>query len=239
MNRIIKKILFFILAFIMIIIMSYFIGKIVAENLYTTDTNSKNLLQENKIENNQNEETILEPTEKKYYLHESDFESPSQELCYKAQEKALSGLNEEDINKVQSTIRRLHLNMEWQLQDAVRLIKDPNSPYWEEFTTYGVFTDPYTGVKVDHGGMLLYTYDAMKEIADILKDEDTKKDINNMLSILKDGLENHDIEKCFKAHEIIHDYDYWVINTPVHLETAPPDWGGVTTYFNTVSIMKD
>lgn len=239
MNRKIVKIFIFILVFIIIIIMSYFIGKIVAESLDTANTNSLNILVKNEIENNQNEEIVLEPTEKKYYLHESDFELPSQELCYKVQEKALSGLTEEEKNKVQSTIRNIHLNIEWQLQDAVRLIKDANSPYWEDFTSYGVFTDPYTGIKVDHGGRFLYTYDTMKEIANILKDEETKKDINSMLNILKEGMESHDIEKCFKAHEIIHDYDYWVINTPVHLETAPADWGGVTTYFNTVSIMKD
>ena len=57
-----------------------------------------------------------------------------------------------------------------------------------------------------------------------------------MLNILKEGMDEHDIEKCFEAHKTIHDYDYWVFNMqPSNFKIEPIDWGGIEVYFGKVT----
>lgn len=177
-------------------------------------------------------------TVEKYYLHDSDLEVPTQEKCYEAQTKVLNALTEGEKKSLQENIRFIHIDMEHELLDAVRLIKDINSPYWEDFTSYGVFTDPFTGTKVDNGGRFLYVLDELAKIKNIPKNEQVRDNLQKAYDILKEGMEEHNLGKCFEAHKIIHDYDYFVINTPVHLDFPPADWGGTTNYFGTVTIIN-
>lgn len=46
------------------------------------------------------------------------------------------------------------------------------------------------------------------------------------------------LKKCFESHKIIHDYDYWIINTPVHLKYEPVEWVETNTFFGKISIIK-
>ena len=71
-----------------------------------------------------------------------------------------------------------------------------------------------------------------------MKEQDAKDDLKKALDTLKEGMDEHNLKKCFEAHKAIHDYDYFVINTPVHLENPPADWGGITTYFGKASIIE-
>ncbi len=183
-------------------------------------------------------ENIVTFTEERYYLHKSDLKLPMQEKCNKAQEKALLELSKEEKQNIQKNIREIHSYLEHELLDGVRLIKDRNSPYWEEFTSYGTFTDPFTRTKVDNGGRFLYILDELEKIKDEVKDKETKTDIQKAYDTLKEGMNEHNLRKCFEAHEILHDYDYWIINTPVHLEFSPADWGGVDTFFGKPSILE-
>lgn len=181
---------------------------------------------------------IVAFTNEKYYLHDSNLEVPSQEKCNAAQEKALERLPEDEKKNIQERIRNIHHVLERNLLDSVRLIKDSNSPYWEDFTSYETFTDPFTGTKVDNGGRFLYVLDGLAKIKDIPANEKTKEDLQKAYNTLKEGMDEHSLKKCFEAHKIIHDYDYFVINTPVHLEFSPPDWGGVTNYFGLASVLE-
>lgn len=99
----------------------------------------------------------------KYYLHDSNLELPTQKKCYEAQEKVLNDLQENEKEHIQEKIRNIHHLLERVLIDAVRLIKDSNSPYWEDFTSYGVFTDPFTGTKVDNGGRFLCVLEELEK----------------------------------------------------------------------------
>ena len=77
--------------------------------------------------------------------------------------------------------------------------------------------------------------DNLKKIENIIKEPETKEKIKEIYTKFQIAMDNHDIEGCFKAHEAIHDYDYWIINYPVYFETYPPaDWGGIDTYFGTI-----
>ncbi len=181
---------------------------------------------------------ILAFTNEKYYLHDSNLEVPSQEKCYAAQTQVLDELTENEKENLQENIRYIHIKLERELLDGVRLIKDKNSPYWEDFTSYEVFTDPFTGTKIDNGGRFLYVLDELVKIKDVSKNEKAKQDLQKAYNILKEGMDEHSLKKCFEAHKIIHDYDYFIINTPVHLDFPPPDWEGVTNYFGLASILE-
>lgn len=169
----------------------------------------------------------------KYYLHDSNLEVPNQEKCYEAQKQALQDLTESEKMTIQENMRSAHWIMEYKLVSAVNSLKDSNSPYWGFYTNYGVFTDPFTGTKIEDRQNFLLVYDTLMKVIDNIKDNETKQDLENAANTLKEGMDEHNLSKCFEAHKTIHDYDYFVINTPVHLETPPADWGGVTTYFGT------
>ena len=134
---------------------------------------------------------ILAYTNETYYLHKSNIALPEQEACNKAQEQALTDLENAEIKQIKELLREAHLKLEYELIDAVRLIKDPTSPYWEDFTTEGIFTDPFNGIKVDNGGRFLDVLNQMEKIIQIEKDSETKKDLELMYNLLKEGLEEH------------------------------------------------
>ena len=170
---------------------------------------------------------------KKYYLHKSKLEKPSKEICETAQKSRLEGLNQTEIVEIQKELRETHVMMEYMLIDAVRLIKEPNSPYWQQFTKDEVFKDPYSGVLIKANGFY-DTVNSLKKIEKILKEPRAKEEIKEIYTKLQLAMNKHDIEGCFKVHEAIHDFDYWVINYPPYFETFPPaDWEGIDTYFGT------
>lgn len=170
---------------------------------------------------------------KKYYLHKSKLEKPSKENCKIAQKSRLEGLKQTEIAEIQKELRETHVMMEYMLIDAVRLIKEPDSPYWQQFTKDEVFKDPYSGVLIETDGFF-DTVNSLKKIEKIIKEPRAKEEIKEIYTKLQLAMDKHDIEGCFKAHETIHDYDYWIINYPVYFETFPPaDWGGIDTYFGT------
>ena len=77
-----------------------------------------------------------------------------------------------------------------------------------------------------------YLYDKDSPIEYVIKE---KEKIKNIHINLQKAMDRHDIEGCFKAHEAIHDYDYWIINYPAYFDTFPAtDWGGVDVYFGNI-----
>ena len=128
----------------------------------------------------------------------------------------------------------IHSVLEHDLVGSVSTLKNSTSPDWEFFTTFGTFTDPFTGVKIEKGRNFLYVLNELEKIKDISNDSKTKNDLNNAYNLLKDGIDNHNLDNCFESHKIIHDYDYWAINYPVSLKIEPVDWGGVNTYFGNI-----
>ena len=171
---------------------------------------------------------------KKYYLHKSDLPKPSKEECLQAQKNALKNLNDNDKQRIKERIGNIHSIIESNLVGGVSLLKNSTSPYWELSTTFGIFTDPFTGVKIEKGGNFLYVLNELEKIKDISNDAKTRNDLNKAYNLLKDGIDNHNLDNCFESHKIIHDYDYWAINYPVSLKIEPVDWGGVYTYFGNI-----
>lgn len=175
----------------------------------------------------------------KYYLHKSNLEIPDKEKCYKAKDKALKGLKEDEIKKMQKTIYNCQSMMEIVLGENVHRLKEKTSYYWRQQIYDEVFTVPVVGTRVYDGSGLIGILQETREIIKIIKDKETKNDLEQFCNLLQEGLDERDIGKCFEAHEILHDYSIWVINYPVeNLIAEPYDWSAFKTYFGKASIIK-
>lgn len=132
----------------------------------------------------------------------------------------------------------IHTDIEYLLIDGVSILKDKNSSYWINYTEPGLHAEPlHPDTIVESNGGFSNILERLKKIYEKIKNEDVKKDLKNACDLLQYGIDNHDIEKLFNAHEIIHDYDYFVVNSPLKLNYAPADWQGIYVYFGRVSII--
>ena len=168
----------------------------------------------------------------RYYLHKSDLKKPEKSKILELREKIFKDLTNEEILELQELTRWAHVHMESQLLESVNIIKDSNSYYWEQSNYGGIFTDPLTGVGSDKIDCFNMKLEKLRKIKDIIKDEETKKEFENIIELLQKSMDNYDLGGCFKVHEFIHDYDYFAINYPAYFEDVPPpDWEGINVYF--------
>ena len=175
---------------------------------------------------------ILAFTTQKYYLHKSDLEQPKKQQCLEWQKEALAGLTEYEKKEFCESFKWLHIQIEDFLLGNVSTLKEPDSIYWKiyELKRDVVFKDPISGTEsIDN------TYHIMLDYFDTLISLAKDKEIRNALSVMKSDYINafkfHDIGSLFSVHEVIHDYDYYVVNYPISFWVAPPDWGGIDEYF--------
>lgn len=175
-----------------------------------------------------------------YYLHKSDLELPDKEKCYKAKQKALKGLNDDEIKKLQETIYNCQAMLEIHLGEGVHQLKEKTSYFWRPQIYAGEYIDPIIGTKMYYyKGQLSSIVQEIREQIQIIKDEETKNDLEQFCNSLQEALDERDIGKCFEAHEILHDYCVWVINYPVKdLPAEPYDWNAFRTYFGKASIIE-
>ncbi len=176
--------------------------------------------------------SILNPT---YYLHNSDLELPSEEKCVTMQEKALSGLSENERKEINTKLRNAHTTMEFLLINGTKNLKQSNSIYWNLYNEAEIITEP-TGEELEFSKDSCFRTVANNiiDIANIIKDEETKEIFNSIYEKLNKAMENKDIAELFEIHKQIHDFDYWIINYPAYFDDAPaPDWEGIETYFGT------
>lgn len=186
---------------------------------------------------------LITYTSEKYYLHESKLSIPNQEKCNLAQKQAFTSLNDTDKEYLKKKIRVLHGGIEHSLLGSVLVLKEPSSIYWQICTTEGI-SETYEDrihnnknvVKRDNG--FTYYLEELPNVISKIQDKETKNDLINCYNILQEGINTHNISKLFEAHEILHDYDYFVFNTPLYLEYEPADWSGVDTYFGKASVLK-
>lgn len=175
---------------------------------------------------------ILAFTTRKYYLHKSDLNKPEQEKCLEWQAEALSGLNETEKQTLCDSFKYLHLKIEDFLLDSVVTLKEPDSVYWQklELEENKLFIDPFTGV-TSHNNTYHILNDYFDKSIRAVKDSKTEKAIEIMKKDFENAVKNHDLGSIFAVHEVIHDWDYYVINYPISYSVEPPDWGGIDEYF--------
>lgn len=180
---------------------------------------------------------ILSAFNTRYYLHKSDLEKPDEEKIIDLQKQIFKDLSPEKILEIQDILRWTHVHMESQLIESVNIIKDPESLYWEQSNYGGEFIDPITSVRTDKSDCFNIKLENLEKIKNIIKDESTKEEFENIIEIFKEAMNNHDLAGCFKVHEFIHDYDYYAVNYPAYFPTyPPPDWEGINVYFGHLNI---
>lgn len=176
--------------------------------------------------------SILNPT---YYLHNSDLELPSEEKCVTMQEKALSGLSENEKKEINTKLRNAHTTIEFLLINGTKNLKQSNSIYWNLYNEAEIITESTgEGLEFSKDSCFRSVANNIIDIANIIKDEETKEIFNSIYEKLNKAMENKDISELFEIHKQIHDFDYWIINYPAYFDDAPaPDWEGIETYFGT------
>jgi hypothetical protein len=116
--------------------------------------------------------------------------------------------------------------------DSVVTLKEPDSVYWEklELPENKLFIDPFTGVtsfnKTYH--TLIGYFDTCIKSTE---NDNLQKTVTAMKKDFENAVKNHDLGSIFTVHEVIHDWDYYVINYPISYSIEPPDWGGIDEYF--------
>ncbi len=167
---------------------------------------------------------ILAFTTQKYYLHKSGLQQPAKEQCVLWQKEALAGLNENDRKEFCESFKWLHIHIENFLLGHISTLKEPDSIYWDiyELEKDEVYTDPITGTKsIDN------TYHIMLENLEKLIVLAENKEIIDVLKTIKadyiSAFNHHDIGSLFSIHEVIHDYDYYVVNYPISYSLEPPE----------------
>ncbi len=179
---------------------------------------------------------ILAFTNKKYYLHKSDKDLPSKTHCLEKQNQALSELTDDERQYVGKALRGAHIQIELMLLDNVVVLKDRDSKYWLPAITGEEFTDPFSNETYINGEWCFNNViGQLKNIADIIKDKETKIAFETMYTDLQAACDYRDIGSIFAVHEYIHDYDYFAINHPPHYEMYAPDWQGLDDYFGHIS----
>lgn len=179
--------------------------------------------------------------EEKFYLHKSELETPSEDKCIEAQKKVFEGLTDKEIKEVKEKITNAHTTLEYLLLDAVRLLKEPTSPYWNIYITGEAMADFSSGEIFSFGETYCfnYTLTTVQEAMKLIKNDTALNDLEEYCNKMTEGINNHDLSKCFEAHEILHDYDVWIIAYPKEdLKVAPPDWNGLKTYFGKTSMFE-
>ena len=177
-------------------------------------------------------------SEEIFWLHKSDLKPPEKSVCLQAQKLALKGLNDEQRKTVQDMVREEHVRIEYYLLDHVKSLKSPDAPYWEFLEHTGPIAIPGEEVVLNEWDKDTITAN-LKTVGDLIQNGAVKSDFEKMRKTLDDAVGAHDLHGLFSYHEMIHDYDYWVINYPAYYPDAPaPDWGGIKTYFGIPSVLS-
>ena len=221
-----------------IVIISFMLGMMLPDKFKTNKTkeisNNSEQINEKELSSEQENNENL-----RYYLHKSNLEIPNRNTRYIAQTKALQGLTEDRKEYIQENFRYDHVSLEWNLLGAVNVLKDKNSSYWDSYTKAGIYQSPDGTTSWESDGRFSKILENIENYTNELQNETAKNDLKNACKLLKDGIDSHDIGKFFEAHEIIHDYDYWIISVEPSFVTFPPaDWTGTRTYFGKATIMK-
>ena len=170
-------------------------------------------------------------TNEKYYLHNSRLKDYDKGFFENIKAKVISGMDENESKTVKKKIRDLHYEIEIFLQRQVSYLKEPDSIYWDYVISEEIFTDPITEerLKFDMNRIMNYELDY---IINAIEDETAKQQLTNALNLWNKSVKAHDLEGLFKAHEYLHDYDYYAFNYPTHyVYDENADYQGLDDYF--------
>ncbi len=177
---------------------------------------------------------ILAFTNRSFYLHDSSHKIKERDFYEVLKLNALSGLSEAEQKKNKSTVRTMHYSIEKFLLNNVSLLKEDDSIYWQYVIDEKPFTDPISGYENKYTVNSTVT-NGLKEMLRTVKHEKTKSKLETTLKIWENSIKNRNLEGLFKAHEYIHDMDYFMLNYPTRYVYDPyADFQGIDDYFGTL-----
>ncbi len=243
-----KKYILVAAAFLAFLVM---IGTIIVDLLdlkmaVNTDTESSAIISEGSIVSENSEEFTSdfssaeesELTGKDYY--QSDEIPPSEDECLAIQKEVLENCTDEEYRTIFENINWPHMIIESEMinSNLWDRLKDPDSDSWQAWERTGKMV--INNVPIQNNRDKNYYLDSLDTVIQILgEDNPLIPDLEEMKNLIEEGVENHDVTKIFKFHQMIHDCDYWIISYPIYFESiAPPDWSGVERYYNALEIFQ-
>lgn len=175
---------------------------------------------------------LLNFTNDKISIYESELNEPSEDKCLQAQKDALSGMNDETKINFQNRVRNLHSYLENMLKTEPN-ISDPTSPYWDLFTTdNSVVEDVISKVSIATSDELSQRINEFNNLANLSNNDILKKDFRNAANYIEQAKKEHSRLYIYYAYQIIHDYDFFIINyPPYHNSEEGKNYPGTHTYF--------
>ena len=175
---------------------------------------------------------LLDYTNDKISLYESELKEPSEDACLQAQKDVLSGMSDETKINFQNRVRNLHSYLENMIKEKTE-ISDPTSPYWDLYTTNNsVVEDVISKVSIATSDILSQKRNEFNNLANLSNNDILKKDFINAANFIDRAKEEHSRLYIYYAYQIIHDYDFFIINYPPYnnLEEGK-NYQGIHTYF--------
>ena len=184
-----------ILFILIILVFSIWIGYIIFNNFNTSKQIASNSLNEITVSSQKSD---LNTNENIFILHKSNLKAPQNELCYKAQESALSGLDENTQKNLKENFRTLNWKLEYFLLGEFHSgnLKNPNSPSWDTAINGGFTPETQTSFQ----GTLTSTLNSIIEFEKQFHNEKVLNDLNKAEKILREAINNHDLLKISEVH---------------------------------------
>ena len=174
----------------------------------------------------------LNYTNDKILLYESEISEPSKEKCLNAQTLVLEKMSKEATINFQNRVRNLHSYLENMLKNQTD-ISDPTSPYWDLYITdNSVVEDIISKEKIATSDVLSQKINEFNDLANLSNNDILKKDFKNAANYIEQAKKEHSRLYIYYAYQIIHDYDFFIINYPPYQNfEGGQNYSGIHTYF--------
>lgn len=158
--------------------------------------------------------------------------TPSLEECKYAKEKMCEGIQDnldylEVYDGARRSFRHEHMMLESILLNETEELKNPTSERWNYHET-----EIYTNC-------LNIMIEVINEENEKIKNQQIKNDLNRFSNLLKEALKTHNVEYCYEAHKILHDYDLFCVNYDSATEEEVIEPISVHEYYGSISVIEE
>ncbi len=192
---------------------------------------------------------------------------PTKEEVEAMYERATAGMSEEEIADFRQFVKDYHQFIEYRMLDdnMEKNLSDKDALLWNYFTTAGTIQtswyldrDPeefpeYTKIPLEelyakygepiYGESLYDTERVVKhflKIRETIQNETLRKDIDALCDALNQGTQDRDVRYIMKAHEILHDLDYFLLRYgPVDVGQYAQDKSLASRYYGVLEVWDD
>ena len=182
---------------------------------------------------------LLSFTNDKIALYESELNEPSEDKCLQAQKETLNGMSDENKINFQNRVRNLHSYLE-NIVKIKNNLSDPTSPYWDLYTIdNSSVEDVVSKVLIGTSDEFSKKINEFTDLANLSNNDILKKDFEDAANYIEQAKKEHSRLYIYYAYQIIHDYDFFIINYPPYnnLEEGK-DYSGVHTYFGKDNLIQ-